>query len=95
MTAPVLLSLDEARDRLAASAIAMVEAVSCSPARHARLLAGGGTTRGLSPAARQALQAHRAVLREVLGSDHAWILEEEIEGALSYAEHRPAGAVAA
>jgi len=98
VTAPtVLLSLDEARDCLGASAVALVEAVACSPARLVRLLAGRGTTRGLPPAARQAVSAHRSTLRQVLGSDHAWILEEEIEGALSYAEHlgRPSAAVLA
>lgn len=87
MTVPtVLLTLDEARDRLGASAIALVEAVSCSPARLARLLVGNGTARGLAPPAREALRAHRAVLRQVVASDHAWILEEQTEGALSYAE---------
>ncbi len=87
MTVPtVLLTLDEARDLLGASAIALVEAVSCSPARLARLLVGNGTARGLVPAARQAVRAHRLVLRQVLASDHAWILEEQTEGALSYAE---------
>ena len=87
MTAPgVLLTLDEARDQLGTSAVALVEAVSCSPARLARLLEGKGTARGLAPAARQAVRAHRAVVRRVLASDHAWILDEQVEGALSYAE---------
>ena len=84
---PVLLSLDEARDELGASAIALVEAVSCSPARLGRLLRGRGTTRALQPAARRAVREHRVVLRLVLSSDHAWILDEQVEGALSYAEH--------
>ena len=87
MTVPtVLLTLDEARDLLGASAIALVEAASCPPARLARLLVGNGTARGLAPAARQAVRAHRVVLRQVLASDHAWILEEQTQGALSYAE---------
>ena len=89
MTVPaVLLTLDEARDRLGTSAIALAEAVDCVAARHARLLAGKGTTRGLPPAARQAVRTHRAVLREVLASDHAWIVDEQVQGALSYAEYR-------
>ncbi|MDQ6798865.1 MAG: hypothetical protein M3011_12780 [Actinomycetota bacterium] len=81
-----LLTLDEARDQLGTSALALVEAVSCSPARLARLLGGKGTARNLPPAARQAVMAHRSVLRQVLASDHAWIFEEQLEGALSYAE---------
>ena len=84
---PVLLSLDEARDELGASAIALVEAVSCSPARLGRLLRGRGTARALPPPARQAVRDHRAVLRRVLSGEHAWILDEQVEGALSYAEH--------
>ena len=89
MTTPaVLLTLDEARDQLGASAIALVEAVSCSPDRLARLLMGNGSARGLAPAARQAVRAHRAVFRQVRGSDHAWIVDEQVEGALSYAEFR-------
>ena len=88
MTVPaVLLTLDEARDQLGTSALALVEAVSCPPARLGRLLGGKGTVRGLSPAARQAVAAHRAVLRQVLACRHAWILDEQIEGALSYAEY--------
>ena len=86
MTIPVLLALDEARDLLGASAIDLVEAVSCSSARLGRLLVAKGSTRGLPPAARQAVRAHRAVVRQVLASDHAWILDEQVEGALSYAE---------
>ena len=87
MTVPtLLLTLDEARDLLGASATALVEAVSCSPGRLARLLVGNGTSRGLAPVARRAVTAHRAVLRQVLASDHAWILEEQTEGALAYAE---------
>lgn len=43
------------------------------------------------PAARQAVRAHRAVLRQVLACDHAWILGEQVEGALSYAECHWAG----
>lgn len=84
---PVLLSIDEARDELGASAIALVEAVSCSPARLGRLLRGRGSARALPPAARQAVNAHRAVLRRVLSGDHAWILDEQVEGALSYADY--------
>ena len=86
MSAHVLLTLDEARDLLGASAIALVESVSCSPARLSRLLVGKGSTRSLPPAARQAVRAHRAALGRVLACDHAWILDEQIEGALSYAE---------
>ena len=97
MTLPtVLLTLDEARSILGASAIGLVEAVSCSPARLRRLLAGTGSARGLAPSARQAINAHRAVLRQVLAAGHGWILEEEAEGALSYAESgRPGNALAA
>lgn len=88
MIAPsTLLTLDEARDQLGASAIALVDAVSCSPARLGRLLGGKGTARALTPPAHQAVTAHRAVLRRVLSSDHAWILDEQVEGALSYAEY--------
>ena len=86
MTTHVLLTLDEARDLLGASAIALVEAVACSPVRLGRLLVGKGSTRGLPLAARRAVRAHRAVVRQVLACDHAWILDEQIEGALSYAE---------
>lgn len=82
-----LLTLDEARDKLGASAITLVEAVNCSPARLGRLLRGRGSARTLPPAARQAVKAHRAVLRQVLSGDHAWIIDEQVEGALSYAEY--------
>ena len=98
MTVPtVLLTLDEARSMLGASAIDLVEAVSCSPARLCRLLAGKGSGRGLAPAARQAINAHRAVVRQVLAAGHGWILEEQAEGALSYAESggHPRNALAA
>ena len=98
MTVPtVLLTLDEARSILGASAIDLVEAVACSPARLRRLLAGNGSARGLAPAARQAINAHRAVLRQVLAAGHGWILEEQAEGALSYAESggSPGNALAA
>lgn len=56
-----------------------------------------GHDTGPAPAARQAVSVHRSTLRQVLGSDHAWILEEEIKGALSYAEHlgRPTAAALA
>lgn len=98
MTVPtVLLTLDEARSILGESAIDLVEAVTCPPARLRRLLAGKGSARGLAPTARQALDAHRAVLRQVLAAGHGWILEEQAEGALSYAESggRPGDALAA
>ena len=98
MTVPtVLLTLDEARSILGASAIDLVEAVTCSPARLRRLLAGKGSSRGLSATARQAINAHRAVLRQVLAAGHGWILEEQAEAALSYAESagRPGDALAA
>jgi len=86
MTTPaVLLSLDEARNELGTSAIALVEAVACSPAKLTRLLRGRGTARGL-PGGAEAVKAHRAVVRRVIASVHAWILDEQIEGALSYAE---------
>jgi len=85
MTTPVLLSLDEARNELGTSAIALVEAVACSPAKLARLLRGRGTARGLAPSGADAAKAHRAVVRRVLASDHSWIIDEQIEGALSYA----------
>ena len=87
MTVPaVLLTLDEACDLLGASAIALVEAAPCPPGRLARLLRGKGTTRGLPPVARRAAGTHRGVVREVLASDHAWILDDQVEGALAYAE---------
>lgn len=86
MTAPtVLLTVDEARDLFGASAIALVDALDCSPARLNRLLRAKGTTKGLPGDARQVVKAHRVVVRQVLASDHAWVLEEQIEGALSYA----------
>ena len=88
MTVPtVLLTLNEARDLLGASAIALVEVVSCSPERLGRLLRGKGTARALPAPARLAVRDHRAVVRRVLASGHAWILDEQVEGALSYAEH--------
>ena len=87
MTAPAaLLTLDEAREELGTRAIALVEAVTCSRSRLSRLLHGTTTARGLPVDARQAARAYRAVLRQVLASDHGWILDEQIEGALSYAE---------
>ncbi|MDQ6798769.1 MAG: hypothetical protein M3011_12275 [Actinomycetota bacterium] len=89
MTTPAeLLSLDEARDELGTSAIALVEAVACSPAkltRLTRLLHGKGTARGLPLGGAEAVKTHRAVVRQVLATDHSWILDEQIEGALSYA----------
>jgi len=86
MTTPTtLLSLDEARDVFGTSAIALVEAVARSATQLSRLLHGRGTTRGLPLGAAQAVKAHRAVVRQVLASDHRWILDEQIEGALSYA----------
>jgi DNA-binding IclR family transcriptional regulator len=98
MTVPtVLLTLDEARSVLGASAIDLVDTVTCSPARLRRLLTGKGTSRGLAPPSRQAISAHRAVLRRVIAAGHGWILEEQAEGALSYAEscRHPAGELAA
>ncbi len=87
MTTPaVLLSLDQARDELGTSAIALVEVVTCSPAKLTRLLHGQGTARGLPAGGAEAVKAHRAVVRRVLASVHAWILDEQIEGAMSYAE---------
>lgn len=86
MTVPiVLLTLDEARDELGASAIALVDALDCSSARLARLLYARSTTKGLTLEARRVVQTHRTVVRRVLASDHAWILDDELEGALSYA----------
>lgn len=90
MTTSVLLTLDEARDLLGTSALAVVDAVSCSPARLARLLAGKGSLGALPPAARRAVRAHRGVVQQILACDHAWILDEQLEGALSYAEHNGA-----
>jgi hypothetical protein len=93
MTTPaVLLTLDEARDLLGSSAMALVEAVACSTRRLARLLAGQGSTRGLPALARDAVRAHRAALGQVLDAGHGWILDEQVEGALAYADctERPA-----
>ncbi len=86
MTTPaVLLSLDEARDELGTSAIALVEVVACSLAKLTRLLHGKGSARGFTSRGVGAIRAHRAVVRQVLASDHSWILDEQVEGALSYA----------
>ncbi|MGH9183048.1 MAG: hypothetical protein ACRDZ9_04425 [Acidimicrobiales bacterium] len=41
------------------------------------------------------MRAHRAVLRQVLAADQAWVLEEQTEAALSYAECYWASAVEA
>lgn len=87
MTAPtVLLTLDEAQELLGPSAIALVETVPCPPRRLSRLLAGQDTLRGLPPLARAAVRAHRAALRQVVAAGHGGIIDDELAGALSYAE---------
>lgn len=82
----VLLTLDEAQELLGPTAIALVETVSCAPRRLSRLLAGQDTLRGLPPLARAAVRAHRAALRQIIAAGHGGIIDDEVAGALSYAE---------
>ncbi len=82
---PPLLSLDEAAEAFSRSAIALVEAVHCHPARLARLLHGGGRTTGLDAAAAAAVAQHRQVLGAVRAAGLGWIVDDHVEGALSYA----------
>ena len=88
MTRPnpdALLTLDEAADLVGRSAIALVDALSDKPRRLAELLTGAGTTRGLTKQARLAANAYRSACRRVRTAGLAWIVPDQIEGALSYA----------
>lgn len=86
MTHTPLLSLDEATEAFSRSAIAVVDTVSCDPTRLARLLYGRGRTTGLGPEAAAAVAHHRQVLHQVTAADLGWIVDDHVEGALSYAE---------
>ena len=80
-----LLSVDEARNLLGGTSIALVDTVRCRPERLARLLTGTGTVRGLPTAAAEAIRAHRTALRRVRALGLEWLIGDELEGALSYA----------
>lgn len=82
---PPLLSLDEATEAFSRSAIALVDVVHCHPARLGRLLHGRGRATGLGPEAAAAVASHRKVLRRVRAAGLEWIVDDHVEGALSYA----------
>ncbi|MGH2370299.1 MAG: hypothetical protein ACRDI2_19160 [Chloroflexota bacterium] len=84
--AQALPTIDEAQSLFGISALALAEAASCRPDRLARLLAGRGRLTGLKAAARVAAVAHREAHRQVVAAGLGWIVDDQIEGALSYAE---------
>ena len=83
--APALLTIDEAQSLFGMTALALAEVAPCRPERLARLLSGQGRVSGLPPAARVAAIAHREAHRQVLAAGHGWIVEDQVEGALSFA----------
>lgn len=80
-----LLTTDEARDLVGRGAIALADALGDQTSRLEALLAGGGTIRGLPLETRAAVHVWRETLARVRSLGLDWILEEQIEGALSYA----------
>jgi hypothetical protein len=86
MEEPELLTVDEARELIGSTAIALID---CLPRRFAsripELLAGKGTLQGVPKVAADAVRVHRAALRDVHGVGLAWIIDDQLEGARSYA----------
>lgn len=82
---PPLLSLDEATEAFSVSAITLVDAVRCDPDRLARLLYGRGRATAFGPVAVAAVTRHRQVLHQVRAAGLGWIIDDHVEGALSYA----------
>ena len=83
--AHALLTIDEAQSLFGATAVALAELAPCRPDRLLRLLSGRGRMSGLPPAARVAAVAHREAYRQVVAAGHGWIVEDQVEGALSFA----------
>ena len=83
--ASALLTIDEAQTLFGATAIALAELAPCGPDRLVRLLSGRGRLSGLPPAARVAAVAHREAHRQVVAAGYGWIVEGQVEGAVSFA----------
>lgn len=81
-----LLTIDEARDRVGRAAIALADALGDQPARLKVVLTGTGTGRGLPLEARTAVRSWRDTVADVRVNGLSWILDDEIRGALSYAQ---------
>jgi len=82
---PVLHSMWEARSELSGSALFVVDLTRCGFDHLAELLAGRGSIRHLSPAARDAVRSHRQLVADLRAEHLDWLVDEELEGALSYA----------
>ena len=84
-SASQLLSVDEACDLVGSAAIALVEAVPPHWPYLDDLLEGQGSLRGLGVKGAGAVRHYRAVLRRVRALGLAWVIADQVEGALSYA----------
>jgi hypothetical protein len=79
-----LLTVDEAQDLVGRAAIALADALCDRPDRLQSLLTGKGTLRGLPLDARSAAHSWRGAVAHVHAVGLEWVLEDQIEGALSY-----------
>ena len=80
-----LLTMDEARHRVGRAAIALADTLGSEPAKLEFLLRSRGTIRNLPLEARAAVHSWRRTVAHVRAIGLDWILQDQIEGALSYA----------
>lgn len=84
---PPLLDLWGARNLFGRSARCVIMTARCDAPRLERILQGRGNASGLSGRARITIGRHRRIVSAILASGHAWIIEDEVEGAMSVAHY--------
>ena len=82
---PPLLTLDEARGRAARSAMALAQSASLSAPAVAAILWGEADVAALPDALRRRAARHRRLLGDLRRTPWGWAVDEELEGAASYA----------
>lgn len=79
-----LLTVDEARAAITASALALLQAVQCSDnSALTALLRGEHAHRGWTAADRRLARKHRRVLTSVAHAGHSWVIGPELDGILA------------
>jgi hypothetical protein len=82
-----LLTSDEALAMFGASGLRIADEVPCPVGSLERVLRGGRAPAGLSRSQRALTAEHRRTVHQIVRAGYAWLLPDQIEGVLSYAEH--------